>query len=187
MNTLVSLVTFVALGLLLAAPGEVLNQILARGDYKAFGSTMISYTILLAIGFWTYAGILRVLRTRYRTTLVYYLLFASLGLMVEWFLLRNAPNLRDPFQPITQLGMFTFWGTMLLGPRILMESTEFAPIKRSFIRFYLSFTSLYLLIASLVPKNRGGIYFGFIIFALGYAALNWHHTRYFRQLRALRQ
>ncbi|MCX6902103.1 MAG: hypothetical protein NTW03_01220 [Verrucomicrobia bacterium] len=38
---------FVLLGLLVAAPGEVLNQILARANLRAFRSTMISYAVLL--------------------------------------------------------------------------------------------------------------------------------------------
>jgi hypothetical protein len=45
------LLIFVLLGLLFAAPGEVLNQILARHNVRAFRSTMISYTVLLLIGY----------------------------------------------------------------------------------------------------------------------------------------
>ena len=41
--------TFIVLGLLFAIPGEILNQILSRQNPRAFGSTMISYTILLFV------------------------------------------------------------------------------------------------------------------------------------------
>ena len=109
-----NLLIFVALGLLFAAPGEVLNQILARQNVRAFGNTMISYSVLLFIGFFAGKGI-GALCGKSRSRLIYYLLFGSLGLMVEWRLLGNAPVL-DPLQIITQPGMFTYWGTMLLAP-----------------------------------------------------------------------
>jgi len=107
------LLIFVLLGLLVAAPGEVLNQILARHNVQAFRSTMISYTVLLLIGYFVGEGISSVCK-KSRSRLIYYLLFGFLGLMVEWFLLGNAPVL-EPFQIITQPGMFTYWGTMLLA------------------------------------------------------------------------
>ena len=117
-----------SLGLSFAAPGEILNQILARHDVRAFGSTMISYTLLLLIGFFVSKGI-GALCPKSKARLIYYLLFGFLGLMVEWFLLGNAPVL-EPFQIITQPGMFTFWGTMLLGPWLILEP-GFAELKIS--------------------------------------------------------
>ncbi len=45
------LLTFVLLGLGFAAPGEILNQILARRNVRAFASTIISYAVLLLVGF----------------------------------------------------------------------------------------------------------------------------------------
>jgi len=107
------LLIFVLLGLLVAAPGEVLNQILARHNVQAFRSTMISYTVLLLIGYFVGEGISSVCK-KSRSRLIYYLLFGFLGVMVEWFLLGNAPVL-EPFQIITQPGMFTYGGTMLLA------------------------------------------------------------------------
>ena len=173
------LLIFVLLGLLFAAPGEVLNQILARQNLRAFGSTMISYTVLLIIGFFVGKGISMALR-KSRARLLYYLLFGSLGLMVEWFLLGNSPVL-EPFQIITQPGMFTYWGTMLLGPWLILEP-GFAELKKAFIRFFVAFSLVYLLVAVVVPRSKGGIYFGFIIFAAGTTALNYFHLKYFKGL-----
>jgi H+/Cl- antiporter ClcA len=51
------LLFFIFLGLLFAAPGEILNQILARQNFRAFRSTMISYVVLLLIGFFVGRGI----------------------------------------------------------------------------------------------------------------------------------
>jgi putative flippase GtrA len=93
------LLIFVLLGLLFAAPGEVLNQILSRHNLPAFRSTMFSYSVLLVIGYFADKGI-GAMFNRSKARMIYYLLFGFLGLMVEWFLLGNAP-VREPFQIIT--------------------------------------------------------------------------------------
>ena len=173
------LLIFVLLGLLFAAPGEVLNQILARHNVRAFRSTMISYTVLLLIGYFVGKGISSVCK-KSRSRLIYYLLFGSLGLLVEWFLLGNAPVL-DPFQIITQPGMFTSWGTMLLAPCLMMEH-DFSELKKSFARFFVSFSLLYLIVGMAIPKDKGGIFFAFILFAAGTTALNYFYVKYFKRL-----
>lgn len=173
------LLSFVLLGLLFAAPGEVLNQILARQNVRAFRSTMISYAVLLLIGYLVGWGIGRMAKRRSRALLVYYLLFGTLGLMVEWFLLGNAPVL-DPFQVIVQPGMFTYWGTFMLAPCLILEPAPFTALKRSFLKFFLSFSLLYLLVALVLPRAKGGIFLGFVIFAAGSAALNFYYFKYFR-------
>ena len=174
---------FILLGLLLAAPGEILNQILARNDVRAFRTTMISYSVLLLVGFFVGKGIALLIQRRARAMMVYYLGFGSLGLAVEWLLLGNAPS-ADPFQVITQPGMFTFWGTMLLGPRLIMEPAGSPGLRRSFIGFFVTFSAIYLLVAAIIPRNHGGVYFGFIIFAAGSMCLNYFYIKYFRLLKA---
>jgi hypothetical protein len=177
-----SLLTFILLGLLFAIPGEILNQILSRHDVVGFRHTLTSYAILLLAGFFIGRGINRIIANRSLAAIAYYLLFGTLGLMIEWFLLGNAPVL-DPFQLITQPGMFTFWGTLLLGPRLIMEPAGFSDLKKSFLRFFSVFSCMYLLIAVIVPKESGGIFFGFVMFAAGTAALNYFYVKYFRRLR----
>jgi hypothetical protein len=177
------LCVFILLGLLLAAPGEILNQILARNDVRAFRTTMFSYSILLLIGFFVGKGIVLLIQHRARAMMIYYLGFGSLGLAVEWLLLGNAPTV-DPFQVITQPGMFTFWGTMLLGPRLIMEPAGSPGLRRSFIGFFVAFSAIYLLVAAIIPRNRGGIFFGFIIFAAGSTWLNYFYIKYFKLLKA---
>jgi hypothetical protein len=173
------LLIFVLLGLLFAAPGEVLNQILAGHNVRAFRSTMISYTVLLLIGYFVGKGISSVCK-KSRSRLIYYLLFGFLGLMIEWFLLGNAPVL-EPFQIITQPGMFTYWGTMLVAPCLMMEP-DFAEMKKSFARFFVAFPLLYLIVGMAVPRNKGGIFFAFILFAGGTTALNCFYVKYFAGL-----
>ena len=175
------LVEFIISGISFAFPGEVLNQILSKHNIHAFMNTMFSYIFLLFTGFFAGNVINRIVKDKSRAAIIYYLLFGTFGLMIEWFLLGNAPIL-DLFQIIVQPGMFTFWGTLLLGPRILMESSDFYALKKSFFRYFAGFSLLYLLIAIVVPKESGGIFFGFILFAAGTALLNLFYYKYFRQL-----
>ena len=170
---------FISLGLLFAAPGEILNQILARQNVSAFRSTMMSYAVLLLIGFFADKGV-NALCNKFRARLIYYLLFGFLGLMVEWFLLGNAPVL-EPFQIVTQPGMFTYWGTLLLAPCLIMEPGS-VELKKSFARFFASFSSLYLFVALVLPRDKGGIFFGFVLFAAGTMALNYFYVKYFKAL-----
>ncbi|HET7873015.1 MAG TPA: hypothetical protein VFL42_10930 [Terriglobales bacterium] len=177
------LVLFILVGLLSAIPGEVLNQILSRQNPGAFRTTLLSYSILLFIGFFVGFGLQALFKRKVHAALANYLFFGTLGLMVEWFLLGNGPAL-DPFQIVTQPGMFTFWGTMLLSPWILMDAAEFIPLKRTLMKYFVCFSTLYLLVASLLPRANGGIFFGFIIFAGGYVGLNYFYFKYFKQLAA---
>jgi hypothetical protein len=175
------LIAFVALGLLFAVPGEVLNQILARRDLRAFRTTMVGYAVLLVVGFFVGRLLGRVFRDRRNATLAFYLLFGTLGLMVEWFLLGNSPVL-DPFQVVVQPGMFTFWETMMLGPLIVMEPAGPPGLRRSFLVSFAAFSAAYLLIATIVDRDHGGIFLGFVVFAAGTAALNVFYVKYVRRL-----
>ena len=178
------LVTYILFGLMFAIPGEILNQILARHNVAAFKATLTSYTVLLFIGYFVGKGLYRIFKNRRRTAIANYLLFGTLGLMVEWLLLGNAP-VADPFQIITQPGMFTFWGTMLLGPLLMMENAEFLDLKRTFLGFFAAMSLAYLLVAIILPKDKGGIFLGFVLFAAGSTALNYFYVKYFRQLATL--
>lgn len=177
---------FVGIGLLLAAPGEVLNQILARHNLVAFRQAMISYAVLLLIGFFVGALLRRACHGRWYGTLAFYLLFGTLGLMVEWFLLGNAPVL-DPFQVVVQPGMFTYWGTMMLGPLFVLEPVDPPGLRRSFLVYFAAVSATYLVVATVVPRDRGGIFFGFVIFAAGTAGLNVFYGKYFWRLARSRQ
>jgi hypothetical protein len=58
-------------------------------------------------------------------------------------------------------------------------------LKRPFLAFFCSFSFLYLVVAVVVPRDKGGIFFGFIIFAAGTSALNWFYFQYFKGLAML--
>jgi hypothetical protein len=56
-------------------------------------------------------------------------------------------------------------------------------LKKSFARFFASFSLLYLLVALMLPRAKGGILLGFILFAAGTTALNYFYLKYFTGLR----
>jgi hypothetical protein len=177
------LLSFVLLGLFFATPGEILNQILARHDVSAFRATLTSYTMLLIVGYFVAGRLDRWIKRRAVSVAACYLALGSLGLAVEWFLLGNAP-VADPFQVVTQTGMFTYWGTLLLGPRLVLEPAGAHRLRRSFVTFFVVFSALYLLVALVIPRDRGGIFLGFVGFAAGTAALNYFYIKYIRALAA---
>lgn len=64
----------------------------------------------------------------------------------------------------------------------LMLQEGFMELKGSFLVFFCAFSFLYLAVAMVVPRDKGGIFFGFVIFAGGTSALNWFYFRYFKGL-----
>jgi hypothetical protein len=89
----------------LPRPEKFLNQILARENPEAFKNTLVSYSVLLLLGFFVGKGLDIMLKPA-AALLTFYLLFGAIGLSVEWFLLGNAPVL-DSLQLIVHPGMFT--------------------------------------------------------------------------------
>ena len=94
------------------------------------------------------------------------------------------PDVIDIAKLYAQSGMFTFWGTMLLGPRLIMDPAASPSLGRSFIRFFVTFSAIYVLVAAIIPRNHGGVFFGFIIFAAGSTWLNYFYIKYFKLLNA---
>jgi hypothetical protein len=70
---------------------------------------------------------------------------------------------------------------MLLAP-CLMKEPDSGELKKSFVIFFVSFSLLYLLVALVVPRAKGGIFFGFVLLASGTTALNYYCIKYFKGL-----
>jgi hypothetical protein len=77
--------------------------------------------------------------------------------------------------------MFSYWGPLVLAPCLMMEP-DFGALRRSFARFFAGFSSSYLLVAFIVPRFKGGVFFGFVLFAAGTTALNYFYVKYFKAL-----
>lgn len=107
---------FVAIGVFVAGIGEFLFGVLIRNDVSGFLASLVIYAALLSGAWVTSKWMGRRIRSRFRLELVYYLAFASLGLMIEWFVIGNSPW-RNP--SANQPGMLFFWGSVFTFPRIL--------------------------------------------------------------------
>ena len=70
---------------------------------------------------------------------------------------------------------------MLLAPCLMLEP-KLAELKKSFATFFASFSLLYLIVGVVVPRDKGGIFFAFILFAAGTTALNYFYVKYFKRL-----
>jgi hypothetical protein len=87
----------------------------------------------------------------------------------------------DVFQVVVQPGMFTCSGTMALGPRLVIEPAGSPKLRQWFLGYFAAFSVLDLAVASMLPRERGGIFLGFVIFAAETTVLNFFYTVYFRR------
>jgi hypothetical protein len=132
-----SMPRFLLYGLSIAALEEFLTQGVLRGSYFLWVFTLIPFGLFLVL-----AGYLRTAIHRrvagWRAPLIYYGSAGAIGLAVEWFIIGLAPW-RDTTSPplliaLFHAGMFSFWGTVALGPHILLDQRPAAArIKRVFV------------------------------------------------------
>ncbi len=112
---------FVAIGVFVAGVGEFLFSVLIRNDVTGFLGSLVICAALLSgawlAGKWMEGRI----HSRFRLEFVYYLVFASLGLMIEWFVIGNSPW-RNP--SANQPGMFFYWASVFTLPRILVADGD---------------------------------------------------------------
>lgn len=119
---------FVAIGVFVAGVGEFLFGVLIRDDVRGFLASLVIYAALLSGAWFVGRWMGRRIRSRFRLEFVYYLAFAGLGLMIEWFVIGNSPW-RNP--SANQPGMFFFWGSVFTLPRILLsEGHELRRLRR---------------------------------------------------------
>ncbi len=119
---------FVALGLFVAGIGEFLFGVLIRQDVRGFLASLGIYAALLSGSWFAGQWMARRIRSRFGLELACYLTFASLGLMIEWFVIGNSPW-RNP--SANQPGMFFFWASVFTLPRVLIaEGSELRRLQR---------------------------------------------------------
>ena len=123
-------------GLSIAAAEEFLTQGLLQNVYFVWIFTLIPFGLFLIV-----ASCLRNFCQRSANSgvapLLYYIVMGALGLAVEWFIIGLAPW-RDKSSPLLLIvlfhsGMFSFWGTVALGPHILLDDrVAMAKVRRVF-------------------------------------------------------
>ena len=117
------LLKFILIGLLFAAfPGEIANQIIVHKTLWGFASTMLIYSVLLFFGYF----ISKLFKRKLALTLLYFVLFGIIGLLIEYFIIGQGPEAYAS-------GMFTFWAFLFTLPRIFtpLENAADLPVRQA--------------------------------------------------------
>ena len=120
-------IRFFQYGLSIAAAEEFLTQGLLKNNYTTWIFTLIPFGLFLIV-----ASCLREFLHRrvcgWIAPLLYYISMGTVGLAVEWFIIGLTPW-SDRTSPLLLVvlfhsGMFSFWGTVALGPHILLDDRD---------------------------------------------------------------
>lgn len=170
-----SFIKFVSIGLLFAAfPGEIANQLIVHRSLTGFASTMIIYVFLLGFGFF----INKIFKKKFIPTLLYFILFGIIGLLIEYFVLGQGPEAYAS-------GMFTFWAFLFTLPRIFTdESGQFEDLKKKILKYWL-ISSPIVLIVFLIPPLDVGTYLGIHAFMVQLAGFYVLYVPYLWRLHKL--
>ena len=181
---------FFLYGLAIAELEEFITQGVLKGLYFLWLFILIPFAVFLGI-----AGcirtVLHTLARGWRAAALYYVITGAIGLAVEWFIIGLSPwNDRTSPLPLIALfhvGMFSFWGTVALAPRILLDlRPRVAKLRR---RFLIAFTALgvvayVLTFAAKFGAAENGAQFLASIgpVVITFLAMNVFYVQYFRSL-----
>lgn len=167
---------FILVGLLFASfPGEIANQLIVHKTLSGFAETIAIYIVLLSTGYF----ISKLFKRKLIPTLLYFILFGIIGLLIEYFVLGQGPE-------ASAVGMFTFWAFLFTLPRIFTDgSGEFVDLNnlnKNVIKYWLISSPL-VLIVFLIPNV--GTYFGIILFIIQLLGFYVFYVPYLRHLYKL--
>jgi hypothetical protein len=134
---------FFLYGLAIAGLEEFITQGVLKDSYFLWVFTLIPFGVFLGIAGCVWA-VLHKFAAGGRAAVLYYLAAGTTGLAVEWFLIGLSPWSDRTSPPVLiavfHAGMFSFWGTVALAPRILLDSRpQIAKLRHRFLR---AFTAL---------------------------------------------
>jgi len=166
---------FVFIGILFAAPGEFLGHIIIHNSWYSYFLTMLSYAIFYLPLFYILSSFFKkIIKNEFNWTLFCYIFFGLFGLGVEWFLIHNSPW-ENP--GASQVGMFTFWATLFIGPTILVNLPLASKLKQNFLRYWI-FYSLIFVLPPLIFHSGKIIYLSIIVYSFGIWIFNYFYIRY---------
>jgi hypothetical protein len=175
-------------GLAIAALEEFITQGVLKQAYFAWIFTLVPFAVFLGITGCLWAVLHRLAAERL-AVVAYYLAAGSIGLAVEWYLIKLAPwsDTTSPpvFVAIFHAGMFSFWGTVALAPRILLDARpNVARLRR---RFLIALTALgvatyVLTFAAKIAAAEKGVQFLASIgpVVITFLMMNVFYVQYFR-------
>ncbi|MDR3643047.1 MAG: hypothetical protein P4L74_05485 [Candidatus Doudnabacteria bacterium] len=170
---------FVLIGLLFAAPGEILIRRQLHQGVADYIKTMLIYVFWIAIIIWPGIKLIaKFFKKSFSQTAAGYIIFGFLGLMVEWFLINNSPWAHPD---ASQIGMFTFWTSLFMAPTIILSAESFVGrLKSQLLKYFSALSVIYLLLALGGGNNLFG---ALIIFTYGSWLLNYFYLKYLYLLK----
>ncbi|MBI2928269.1 MAG: hypothetical protein HYY24_21580 [Verrucomicrobia bacterium] len=178
---------FYFLGLAVAALEEFITQGVLKQNYAAWIVPTIIAFVPFLILVRCIGGLLDNNFAEARAVLIYYVAAGGIGLLFEWFVIGLTPwsNPSAPFLAmlIFQLGMFSFWGSVALAPRLLLDRREsVGRVRRWFVRALISGMAVIYVLAFTVPREiRFPATIAAVLFT--FLALNISYHQYLRALR----
>jgi hypothetical protein len=179
---------FFLYGLAIAALEEFITQGVLKESYFLWVFTLIPFAVFLGIAGCAWAVLHRFV-AEWLAVVLYYLAAGTMGLAVEWFLIGLSPWSDRTSPPalvaVFHAGMFSFWGTVALAPRILLDfRPQAAKVRR---RFLIAFTALgvvtYVLTfaAKIVAAEKDAQFLASIgPVAITFLTMNAFYVQYFR-------
>jgi len=146
---------FLAIGSFFATVEEFLTVVVLRHDVPSYVFTLIIlFPVFLSV-VWLSSRLLDRYFVR-AGDLAHFLVYGSVGLLMEWTLMGLAP-LSDPkANPLAmfvfQLGMFAFWATVATAPRVFLDPRG-RVTRRRILKFYVPYFTLTYVLAFSVPAR----------------------------------
>lgn len=178
------MIKFYLIGLSVAFLEEFITQGLLK-------RTLVGWIIPAIIAFVPFLFVLRLVdkalrarMSRHRATLAYYLTAGGIGLMVEWFIIGlspwSNPSANPPLVLALQLGMFSFWGTVALAPRLLLDETiSLASLRKQYKRFLV--LGYFVIYSATLLASRDLQFFAGVASVLAvFTLMNLFYFRYIR-------
>ena len=182
-----SFARFCCLGLLVAGLEEFITQGVLKRTYAGWIlPTLIAFLPFLVIVriAWT---LLDRLLPEPASILGHYMIGGTLGLMVEWFLIGLSPW-RDPQAPILallgfQAGMFSFWGSVALIPRILLDTRASVSRSRRLVLRFAGTGGILVYILTFTIPERARFWTVILAVLTVFLSLNFAYFQYLKALR----
>lgn len=153
-------VTFLAIGSFFATVEEFLTVYVLRHDVGSYLFTLIIlFPVYLSVVYALSRIIDRYIQGERARELANFLIFGSIGLLLEWFLMGLAPWSNPDANPILmlifQLGMFSFWTTVATAPRVFLDLRRpSATARRRILGFFVPFFWLVFVVLPFIPTER---------------------------------
>ena len=167
-QSVVSLLLFVLIGVLTAAVGELQFSVFIRGDWANLFGSMVFNAVYLA-GAFVVTRLLFRLWPRRVAFLLTVVLAAVAGLMVEWFLIGNSPW-GNP--DASQIGMAAYWACLVVVPLIVIDpDLRLRRLKRAIAIYAAVYSAAAVAAWALLPGETWGAAYHLWSVVFGYLGL----------------